>query len=552
MTTPHPQEIELKLTLPPGQTEAFVKRMARRRTTPVQQALVTRYFDTPDFALSAQGVALRVRRVGRRWLQTLKTEGERQGGLSRRAEYEMPVSGGAPDWRRFPAEALALVPEALRTQLVPVFETRFKRTAWQIAGKRGAQIEVALDVGEVRAGERTQPICEIELELKAGQPDALFALALEWAGDFGCLPFDVSKAERGVRLVHGVEAAPVKAVSLTLDAGMSVEAGFAAIVQACLAQFQANLPGVLGSLPLAGEGVEPGPTASRPLPNPLPQAGEGANAGPKTINDDIEYVHQARVALRLLRAALRLFRRVFVLPDELLDGLRALVAALGPARDWDVLCSETLPAIAPHYPDPARWRSGLDALQAHRAGVRAAMQAALAEARPGAWLLAMQHWLLQHGWRVSPSGEKAPEAQRFEQLSPLEQWARRALKRGHRRVERGARAFAQLQPPERHALRIAIKRQRYAAEFFQTLFAALPDGHKRRQAKYLALLRDAQDSLGRANDARIAAELMAAAPPQTGPMGDFVRGWLAAGLAGADDGESARLMRDFLDAPSYW
>jgi triphosphatase len=561
MTTPQPQEIELKLALPPQQADAFLKRMARRRSAPVRQELVTRYFDTPDFALSAQGVALRVRRIGRRWLQTLKTEGERQGGLSKRVEYEMPVPRGMPVWDRFPAEAQAFVPEALRETIEPVFETRFIRTAWLLKGKAGAQIEVALDVGEVRtlkgvhAVEGRQPICEIELELKSGQPDALFALALEWAGDFGCLPFDVSKAERGVRLAHGIEAAPVKAVSLALDAGMSVEAGFAAIVQACLAQFQANLPGVIfpspSALPEAGEGANAKPTAG-PLPSPLPQVGEGANAGPKTIDDDIEYVHQARVALRRLRAALRLFRRVCVLPDELLDGLRALVAALGPARDWDVLCSETLPAIAPHYPDPARWQSGLDALQAHRAGVRAAMQAALAGARPGAWLLAMQHWLLQHGWRVSASGEKAPEAQRFEQLSPLEQWARRALKRGHRRVERGARAFAQLQPPERHALRIAIKRQRYAAEFFETLFAGLPDGHKRRQAKYLALLRDAQDSLGRANDARIAAELMAAAPPQTGPMGDFVRGWLAAGRAGADDSESARLMRDFLDARTYW
>ena len=67
-----------------------------------------------------------------------------------------------------------------------------------------------------------------------------------------------------------------------------------------LAQFQANLPGVLAS-------------------------------------DNIEYVHQARVALRRLRAALRLYRKVCVLPDELMDGLRALAAALGPARDWDVL-----------------------------------------------------------------------------------------------------------------------------------------------------------------------------------------------------------------------
>ncbi|HJX58309.1 MAG TPA: CYTH domain-containing protein, partial [Thiobacillus sp.] len=79
MTASDSVEIELKLALPPQQAAAFIKRMARRRSTPVRQVLITRYFDTPDFALSAQGVALRVRRIGRRWLQTLKTEGERHG-----------------------------------------------------------------------------------------------------------------------------------------------------------------------------------------------------------------------------------------------------------------------------------------------------------------------------------------------------------------------------------------------------------------------------------------------------------------------------------------
>jgi inorganic triphosphatase YgiF len=598
----HPVEIELKLALPPQQVAAFLKRMARRRSVPVQQELVTRYFDTPDFALSAQGVALRVRRSGRRWLQTLKTEGERRGGLSRRAEYEMAIAGGSPEWERFPAEAQALVPEALRADVEPVFETRFTRTAWLLRSRGGAQIEVALDVGTVRAGASSQPICEIELELKAGRPDALFALALEWAGQFDCLPFDVSKAERGVRLAHGEETAPVKATLLALEVGMSVEDGFAAIVQACLAHFQANLPGVLGARPLpqAGEGGEgeavkqeganagpklplpnpdettnhstkpasgqvagypplagprcpegveganagPKTMASLPLPNPLPQAGEGANAGPKTMND-IEHVHQARVALRRLRAVLRLTRKVCVLPDELMDGLRTLAAALGPARDWDVLCGETLPAIAPHYPDPAAWQRGMDALEARRAEVRAAMRTALTQARPGAWLLAVQRWLLQHGWRA------APEAQRFAQLSPLDKWARRALKKGHRPIERGARDFASLQPAQRHALRIAIKRQRYAAEFFQTLFGGHPKGHKRRQARYLAVLRDAQDSLGRANDAQIARDLLTTAQ-DAGPMGDFTLGWLAAKQAEAANGESAGLMRAFLKLKPYW
>jgi len=560
MTTPLPLEIELKLALPPQQADAFLKRMARRRSAPVQQALHTRYFDTPDFALSAQGVALRVRRVGRRWLQTLKTEGERQGGLSRRAEYEMSVGRGVPDWKRFPAEALAWVPEDLRDQLVPVFETRFNRTAWLIKGRGGAQIEVALDVGEVRAGEASQPICEIELELKAGQPDALFALALEWAGAFDCLPFDISKAERGVRLAHNVVDAPVKSAAVQLDGGMGVEDGFAAIVQACLAQFQANLPGVLGVLPKTGGpgGAQPYPPLPQageggereavgqeganvvpklPLPNPPPLAGEGTNVMPTPIN---EYVHQARVALRRLRAALRLTRKACALPDELTAGLRTLAAALGPARDWDVLCSETLPAIAPHYPDADAWQRGVQALEAHRAGVRSAMRDALVQARPGAWLLAVQRWLLQRGWRA------VAQEQRLVQLSPLKAWARKALQKGHRRIVRGARDFAALQPTQRHALRIVIKRQRYAAEFFKTLFGG------QRQARYLAALRDAQDSLGRANDAHIAWGLLTEVQVDAGPMRDFALGWLAAQQADAANGESAGRVRAFLKLERYW
>ncbi|MBU1394774.1 MAG: CHAD domain-containing protein, partial [Gammaproteobacteria bacterium] len=186
------------------------------------------------------------------------------------------------------------------------------------------------------------------------------------------------------------------------------------------------------------------------------------------------------------------------------------------------------------------------ALQAHRAEVRATMQVALIQARPGAWLLALQRWLLQRGWR------DAPEAQRFVQLSPLKKWARRALQKGHRPIVRGARDFAQLQAAQRHALRIAIKRQRYAAEFFQALFDGHPEGHKRRQDRYLTVLRDAQDSLGRSNDARVAWDLLAAANTNTGPMGDFVLGWLAAQQADAANGESTGGVRDILKLKPYW
>ncbi len=508
MTVMHPMEVELKLALPPQQVVTFLKMMTRRRSEPLQQNLLTRYFDTPDFALSAKGVALRVRRVGRRWLQTLKTEGERCGGLSQRVEYEMPISRGAPDWSRFPPAALDWVPEAFRTQLVPVFETRFKRSAWLIKGQAGAQIEVALDVGEVIAGKRSQPICEIELELKSGQPDALFELAQGWASRLDCVPFDISKAERGVNLAHDrpaepVKAAPVKSAPLDLHQAMMVEDGFATMVQACLTQFQANLPGVLAS-------------------------------------DDIEYVHQARVALRRLRAVLRVYRRVCVLPGELLAGLRTLAAALGSARDWDVLCSETLPPMAPWFSDPDGWQQGMDRLEAHRAEVRAGMRAAVQQARPGAWLLACQRWLWLRSW------QDVPEAQRLIQLSVLKKWARKALQKGHRVIVRGAGELEPLQPAQRHALRIAIKRQRYAAECFQPLFSG------RKAARYLAELQWAQDSLGRCNDAQVARGLLSQVQLHTGAMGQFALGWLAARQAENTEDEIAQHLQNFMKLGPCW
>lgn len=505
--TPHPLEVELKLALPPQQVAAFLRLMARRRVAPGQQSLLTRYFDTPAFSLSRQGVALRVRRIGRRWVQTLKTEGERHGGLSSRAEYEVPIGGRVPDWGRFPLAAQALVKKAERAQLVPVFETAFERTAWLLAGAQGAAIEVALDVGEVRIPDGSagaalrETICEIELELKSGQPDELFTLALDWAHQLDLLPLDISKADRGVRLALREPLEPVKALPLTLDKTLRVEDGFAAICQDCLAQFQANLPGVLQ-------------------------------------DDDIEYVHQARVALRRLRAALRLFRPVCAVPPDLLAQLRVLAGTLGPARDWDVLVSETLPPVAAHFPDSAAWQQGMSRLEAQRAGVRANMRTQLLQAHPGAWLLAFQRWLLQRGWRRHPAGGMVSEAQRFVQLAALRPWAQRALQKGRRPVRRGAQVFGELDAQQRHRLRIAIKRHRYATDFFQALFGG------RRYVRYQAALRGAQDSLGQYRDTQVASDLLEQA--DAGAMADFARGWLAARQAERIPAESADAMQALL------
>ena len=123
MTAPG-REIELKLLLPAG-TAALLSHSRLRATPPVRQQLHTVYFDTPDFELAKRGVALRVRRAGRRWIQTLKTEADSTGGLSARVELEVPVSGPGIEFNRFPPETRNYVPKSLEKKLAPIFETRF-------------------------------------------------------------------------------------------------------------------------------------------------------------------------------------------------------------------------------------------------------------------------------------------------------------------------------------------------------------------------------------------------------------------------------------------
>ena len=476
------QEIELKLALEANQLVAFERLMARRRLAPTTHNLLTRYFDTPDFALGDLGLALRLRRVGRRWIQTLKSEGARHGGLSVRAEYETPVRGNTLDFSRLPPAALALIPGTLIKQLAPMFETRFTRTVWLLRTRSGAKIEVALDIGEVCAGADARPLCEVELELKSGHPEALLDWALTLTKQINLLPLDLSKAERGIQLARGMEAAPVRAGVIKLDPEMTVEDGFAGICRTCLAQFQANLHGVLR-------------------------------------DDNPEYLHQARVALRRLRAALRLFRRVCPLMSiELQQSLRSWNAALGPARDWDVLCVETLPPIAPHFADAQAWAHFADAAKTQRESARQAMRAALAESNPGRVILQFQQWLTQKIWRDAVSEAR----QDIACLQPLSDFATHALRAGRRKVRGMAQDFGELSPDARHALRILIKRQRYAVEFFKSL----PVGTKGKS--YLNALVIAQDSLGRGNDAHVAARLLdTLTGTEDKSAAAFVMGWLA-------------------------
>ncbi|WP_321938299.1 MULTISPECIES: CYTH domain-containing protein [unclassified Paraburkholderia] len=205
-------EREIKLALPRGQVDAALRLFETRAGMPGRAIrLENVYFDTPALALAGAKSALRLRRAPEGWLQTFKTVGVAQNGLHARHEWEMPVAGEALEIDRLLHECdEAGVSTALSdaaANLIPLFRTDFTRTLWTL-DVDGAQVEAAIDQGEIVAdvnGEtRRAPICEIELELKAGDEAALHTLAAELAKALpGLAPDDISKAQRGYKLREG-------------------------------------------------------------------------------------------------------------------------------------------------------------------------------------------------------------------------------------------------------------------------------------------------------------------------------------------------------------
>ena len=167
-----PDEIELKLSVP----RAALRRVAElswlrelASEPPKREKLVSVYFDSRKFKLRENGVSLRVRHIGRKRIQTIKAS----GGAARafgREEWEREISGDKPKLglaEDTPLEPLAT--KKLKRRLKPIFETKVDRVTMPIdAGD--CQLELAIDRGRIRADGKTEPISEIELELKRGRP----------------------------------------------------------------------------------------------------------------------------------------------------------------------------------------------------------------------------------------------------------------------------------------------------------------------------------------------------------------------------------------------
>jgi len=504
VTVDPPREVELKLLV--EQSDLPLLRRHRRVREAALSRATTRplrsvYFDTRSLELLQRGVTLRVRRVGRRNVQTLKLPAGDTGGLLQRTEIECEVQGDTPDPSRIQDPTLrAIVLQACQApDFGPILETEVQRTD-RLLRVGDTTLRFDLDVGEIRTPRGSQPICELELELVAGDPVGLYALAVELQRSARLRVSTRSKFQRGIELVTGAHPSPLRAERLRLPSDATLE-------QAMEAALRSSLDQILGNEEPARRSVDP------------------------------EGVHQMRVGVRRLRSALALFREV--LPSDqvapLLEELRWLSDELGRARDLDVFSEEGMAPLQRRFPtDPALKRLEEEAAQM-RTDAHVGLRESLDSLRYAELILRLGHWLAGHEWRQQPT---SPASARL--FQPAREAARVLLARRYARLRRRGRNLETKGERDKHALRIDAKKLRYAAESLRGLFPHA------RAGRFIDKASELQETLGHLNDASTASELLArilehldgeARPPLIRAAG-FVEGWIAR----AADAELAFLM----------
>jgi len=470
-----PDEIEVKFALTDAAEAALANHPLLRSpgaAKPVGRRESTTYYDTAGGALAGLGASFRVRWAAGRHVQTLKL---RDGtGPFARGEWEWTLPGPQPDPAHLAETPLGGAPGPL----LPLFAVEVTRRARVIAYD-GAAIELVLDRGTLRAGGREEPIREMELELKRGDPSALLRLARVLQTDLGLVLGAEAKSDRGRRLLSGRPRPVERGGAVTFPAGIVAAGAFRAIALSTLALLTANQPA-------AAAGV-------------------------------MEGVHQMRVAIRRLRALLALFRPHLDPEAEARwsEGLRALGRVLGEARDWDVFLAETLPAAAADGVPETVLAPLRDTARAEQSAAHARMREEFARPALSALVLGLAAWVED---AASPSGDAGGGAlaRPLAELAPdlEERLERRARRRGRRIRHRDEEAL--------HDLRKALKKLRYGIEFLAPLH------RPKRVKRYLQHCKLLQERLGGLNDAAVAESLAVRLalldPALEGPAG-ALRDW---------------------------
>ncbi|MDP2696787.1 CYTH and CHAD domain-containing protein [Thalassospira sp.] len=496
-------EIELKLRIDPKHVarlkRAAVLREVREGRRMIRTHLVSIYHDTSKLSLSRKGLAIRVRKKGTKgWEQTVKVSNGLREALPERPEWTVPMENGKLDLALFQEpDVVALLDRLVgKKQIGRIFETDLHRTSVDLT-YRDAVMELAIDQGVVRAGEREAPLSEVELELKEGHPAALFDLALELQRTVPLYLSLRSKASRGRALYFNEQPGFYKAEAVGLHAGMSAEAAFRAVLSQGLSMILGN---------------------------------------EVCVRDDIhiEGCHQMRIGLRRLRVAFGLFRKNLPQGEAVLIRrlLKQCSKGLDSLRDWDVFLTETLPTVEARFADHPGLPEIRAEAQKQRAIALATAHAMLESPEYQQVLLLLGAWATYSRWA---SGAQASQMQAM--AGPVGDLADPLLEQSCKRVAKRGDKVAALSVVALHAWRLDIKQLRYACDFFFEIHGG------KAVRKFRAGLAGLQEILGQMNDATVAEQRLQALVPQLGRDGlmavGLITGWYAARadhrLAGLQD-----------------
>jgi len=494
-------EQELKLHVPRTARPSVQRAMLRGAVTRVR--LRAQYFDTPERALVKAGISLRLRQEGRQWVQTLKMAGANP--LSR-VELNHPRPNATLDLSVY-EDSPARKPLAKAARLLSVcYETDILRLYRRIRTPAGV-VEVAFDVGQIRAGALALPVSEVEFELVSGQLQAVFLLGLKWQAAHQLILDLRSKAERGDRLAAlsqqlaglgdldepATSAARAAAVAsfwaprpimpIGLKPTMNCEQALAAVTLECIEQIARNSV-VLAEVDTAG----------------ICQAGAP------------EHVHQLRVGIRRLRSCWSLYKDLAPLPPEpWRQAVKDHFAALGTTRDDDVLRESLMPVLNAAGQPPVQFTRHNDSHSSMQLACSVSYQS---------WLIELLAWAV-HGhpvqtpWALADDITTRPVNLKLTLKKKLFKWHQRVLSDGLK--------FESLEIQAKHDLRKRAKRLRYGLQFSESL---LPAAKLKSYRKQLSRI---QDILGEMNDLYVAREKFEGIRDDQPPAW-FAVGWIASRL----------------------
>jgi inorganic triphosphatase YgiF len=451
--------------------------------------LLSTYFDTPKQKLKQHGLLLRVRQTGGKHVQTIKETSAVQFG---RGEWETEIRGRTPDLGQADGTPLQrFAAKKLRRKLKPIFTTEVHRITVPVRTGR-SEVELAIDRGRIVAGKRASRIEEVELELKSGPSSELFrvakALERRLAGEL-CLR---TKSDRGYDLVNGKHDQVVFAEPIALEKRMRIIEGFQAIARSALRHFSGNADAIR--------------------------------------NLDPQGVHQMRVGLRRLRAAISLFSEALrdAKTRRIKAELKWLTNELAPARELDVFLENKISLFAREIIPRRGGKAIAKQFADKRAEALERARKAVNSPRNRALLVDVLEWIETQHRRTDTTN------------CELGGFAAKELDRRIGKARKHAAKLQGMSAQERHKLRIRIKKIRYAAEFFENLFS------KRAQRALARLSRRSeriQDALGSLNDfiadRKMAAEAALRAPPQNRRALAFASGI----IVGRDEKQVRPLMK---------